>query len=109
MSDMTAADIDKLSARHASVLKTSRRAAWWPIGILAAALVYLTYAWFAFDIPSLIERARLDRGAIMATDSFAYKYHITWTARDREIVVDVEGGRGTEMDDPPAWVDRGDG
>jgi len=100
-SSTIAADID---SRHAGVIARSRRQAYLPIALFAATLLYLTYAFFAFDIPRLLSSSKLERGALLATDSFAHKVHITKTVRSGEVKISVEGQRDAVYDTPPDWI-----
>lgn len=104
MSAITESDSVRLQQVHAGVFKASRRASWVPILSLAGIFVYLFYAWFAFDIPGLIEKSRLDRGVILALDTVAHKYHVTRSNSSGDLRVDVESERDTIFDTPPAWV-----
>ncbi len=74
----------------------------------AVVLVYLAYVFFAFDIPGLAERARLDNAITLASDSWSYKTEVLRDNRTGEITVAVEGERkGTyPADAPPDWVTR---
>ena len=69
-------------------------------------LVYLTYIFFAFDLPGLAARARLDNAAILLSDFWSHKTHVTRDNRTREIVVAIEGeNKGTYPDGMvPDWV-----
>ena len=106
MSALSDAETVRLNQVYGGVLKTSRRASWVPILSLMGVFAYLVYAWFAFNIPELIEKSRLDRGAVLALDTFAYKYNVTRKNRDASVQVDVEGARDTVQETPPSWVIR---
>ncbi len=69
-------------------------------------LVYLTYIFFAFDLPGLAARARLDNAAILLSDFWSHKTHVTRDNRTGEIVVAIEGeNKGTYPDGMvPDWV-----
>lgn len=54
-------------------------------------LLYLAYAFFAFDVPGLAARARLDNAAILVSDFWSHKTHVTRDNRTDEIVVAIEG------------------
>ncbi len=75
-------------------------------GIPAVIAVYLTYIFFAFDLPGLAERANLDNAVTLASDSWSHKVHVTRDNRSGEITYAVEGERkGTYPDGMrPAWV-----
>ena len=71
-------------------------------------LTYLTYTFFAFDLPGLAARARLDNAAILLSDFWSHKTHVTRDNRSGELTVAIEGeAKGTY---PPAmlpdWVTR---
>ncbi|KQI73653.1 phosphonate ABC transporter permease [Loktanella sp. 5RATIMAR09] len=79
-------------------------------GIPAVIAVYLTYIFFAFDLPGLAERANLDNAVTLASDSWSHKVHVTRDNRSGEITYAVEGERkGTYLDGMrPAWVSGDD-
>ncbi|MFT4795525.1 MAG: phosphonate transport system permease protein [Paracoccaceae bacterium] len=58
-----------------------------------AALVYLAYAWVAFDVSGLIASAHPERAAILASDAVMHKTHVTADLRRGGIEVTVEGER----------------
>jgi len=83
-------------------------------------LMYLTYAFFAFDVAGLAARARLDNAAILLSDFWSHKTHVTRDNRTGEVVVAIEGeGKGTyppgvypdwvTVDGAVTTVDLGDG
>ncbi|MBD8875036.1 phosphonate ABC transporter, permease protein PhnE [Roseibium polysiphoniae] len=69
-------------------------------------LGYLIYTWFAFDVAGLLSKAQPDRAAILATDSVAYKVHVTKNIRRDQLEVAIEGERRAAYDDTnyPDWV-----
>ncbi|MDH2327341.1 phosphonate ABC transporter, permease protein PhnE [Cereibacter sp. SYSU M97828] len=75
--------------------------------IPAGILLYLTYAFFAFDIPGLAQRFRSDNAMIMISGAWSYKTHVTQDNR-RGTTVAIEGERRAtyEDDDWPEWVAR---
>ena len=77
----------------------------------AAVLVYLVYVFFAFDIPGLASRARMDNAATLVADSYSYKTHVERNNRTGEMTLAIEGERkGTYADDAwPDWVQRAPG
>ncbi|MFQ6550579.1 phosphonate ABC transporter, permease protein PhnE [Aestuariibius sp. 2305UL40-4] len=74
--------------------------------IPTALLVYFSYIFFAFDIPGLAERARLDNAVLLASDSWSYKTHITRDNRSGSVEYAIEGERKGEYPDGqrPDWV-----
>ncbi|MBN2631229.1 MAG: phosphonate ABC transporter, permease protein PhnE [Rhodobacteraceae bacterium] len=67
---------------------------------------YLLYTFFAFDIPGLAQRARLDNAAILLSDFWSHKTHVTRNNRTGDVVVAIEGeGKGTYPPGKmPDWV-----
>ncbi len=78
-------------------------------GMPAVILAYLVYIFFAFDIPGLAERARMDNARTLVADSYSYKTHVTRDNRSGDVSIAIEGERkgryapGTS----PAWVALG--
>ena len=72
----------------------------------AVILAYLAYVFFAFDVPGLFQRARLDNAVTLASDSWSYKTEVVRDHRSGDVDVAVEGERkGTyPKDAPPDWV-----
>jgi len=103
-SAMTADDIARISREHADILASHGRHWWWPVGMLVLVIVYLGYAFIAFDIPELIAKSRLDRGVLLGLDSVAYKVEVEKNLRRNEIEVSVEGERTAVYQTPPDWV-----
>jgi len=56
-------------------------------------LLYLTYIFFAFDVPGLMQRARMDNAAILLSDAVSYKTHVTRDNRHDTLSVSIEGSR----------------
>jgi phosphonate transport system permease protein len=97
-------DLRAEAARH---IRTKRNAA---IAIPAVILAYLLYIFFAFDVPGLVERARMDNAAILVADSYSYKTHVTRDNRSGQMQYAIEGearGRYPEGE-TPAWVSVSD-
>lgn len=90
-----------------SVFQNVRRRARFTIGVPVAILFYLTYTWFAFGVPDILSRAQPERAAILATDSVAYKIHVTKLLRRDLMEVAIEGERRATYDESnlPEWVD----
>lgn len=103
---MTAATPDVGNSDRAAVIAaviSRRRRLFAIIAVLAA---YLTYTWYAFDVPALLAKAELKRAVLLATDSVAHKVHITKNLRRDQLIIAVEGERTAEYKTPPAWVER---
>ncbi len=75
-------------------------------GIPAVILLYLTYIFFAFDLPGLAQRANLENAVTLASDSWSHKVHVTRDNRSGEVTYAVEGERkGTYPEgERPDWV-----
>lgn len=105
MSDATATAILKAEADQ---IFTRKRLIGFaiPAGILA----YLAYIFFAFDIPGLYERARMDNARALVADSYSYKTHVTRDNRSGDVTVAIEGERkGTyPQGTAPGWVSLGE-
>ncbi|SEO58107.1 phosphonate transport system permease protein [Salinihabitans flavidus] len=69
-------------------------------------VAYFTYIFFAFDVPGLMERARMDNARILIADSYSYKTHVTRDNRVGGITVAIEGeNKGTYPEGmTPDWV-----
>jgi len=91
--------------RHAVFAQVKRRALI-TMAVPLAILAYLTYTWFAFGVPDLLEKSRPERAVILATDSVAYKVHVVKDIRRDEVEVAIEGERTATYDpaDYPEWV-----
>ena len=74
--------------------------------IPAVILAYLTYIFFAFDIPGLAGRANLDNAVTLASYSWSHKVHVTRNNRSGEITYAVEGERKGRYPEGqrPDWV-----
>lgn len=68
--------------------------------------LYLLYAFFAFDVPGLAQRARMDNALILMSDFWSHKTHVTRDNRSGEVVIAIEGeGKGTYPEGMrPDWV-----
>jgi phosphonate transport system permease protein len=106
MSAITADEAGRLDATYGDVLRTHRRQFLWPVGLVVLVLAYLTYAFFAFGVPELIAKSRLDRGILLGLDSVAYKVHVEKNLRRDLFEVAVEGERTATYDPAslPDWV-----
>jgi phosphonate transport system permease protein len=90
------------------VTATFARRKLFAFGIPAAILVYLTYIIFAFDLPGLAQRARMGNAAILLSDFWSYKTHVTRNNASGEVVMAIEGeNKGTYSEAMlPDWVKR---
>jgi len=110
-----------LSAPTATpLLATFRKRRMFALSIPALILAYFTYIFFAFDIPGLAQRAKMDNAAILLSDFWSHKVHVTRDNRSGEVSSAVEGeakGRypaGTHpdwvtVDGSTTTIDLGDG
>ena len=75
-------------------------------GLPALVLVYLTYIFFAFDIPGLAERARMDNARTLVADSYSYKTHVARDNRTGDVSFAIEGERKGAYPEGqyPSWV-----
>ncbi|XHC11225.1 phosphonate ABC transporter, permease protein PhnE [Labrenzia sp. ac12] len=91
---------------QALVWNQVRQRAWLTVVVPLAIFTYLVYTWFAFGVPELLSRAQPERAVILATDSVAYKVHVTKSFRDNEFEVAIEGERTATYDNAkvPDWV-----
>ena len=65
-------------------------------------LAYLFYAAVSFDVAGLAARARLDNAAVLLSDFWSYKVHVTRDNRDDTVTSTIDGdGRNTVQ---PDWV-----
>ena len=97
-------DLRAEATRH---IRAKRNAA---IALPAVILAYLLYIFFAFEVPGLVERARMDNAAILVADSYSYKTHVTRDNRSGQMQYAIEGearGRYPEGE-TPAWVSVSD-
>ncbi len=57
------------------------------------ALLYLAYVFFAFDVPGLAERARLDNAMTLVSDAWSHKTHVTRETGGDRLEIAIEGER----------------
>lgn len=76
-------------------------------GIPAVILLYFVYVFFAFDVPGLAARAKLENAVTLVADSYSHKTHVTRDNRSDSFVIAIEGERkGTYAPDvTPDWVE----
>ena len=72
----------------------------------AVILAYLIYAAISFDVASLVQRARFDNAAILLSDFWSHKTHVTRDNRSGKLTVAIEGeSKGTYPPGMlPDWV-----
>ena len=99
---MTALSPNLAQSVTASFARKRRVAIAIPLVILA----YLIYAAISFDLASLAQRARFDNAAILLSDFWSHKTHVTRDNRSGELTVAIEGeGKGTYPANLiPDWV-----
>lgn len=106
---MATADIgfDLEAAKHDAARRISRKRML-AFGVPALVLAYLVYVAFAFDIPGLASRARMDNAQILLADMVSHKVHVTRDNRVGRTTVAIEGeNKGTYADDQwPDWIAR---
>ena len=78
-------------------------------GLPAIVIAYLTYIFFAFDIPGLTQSFEVDNARALVADSYSYKTHIARDNRTGEVTAAIEGERkGTyPAGSAPEWVTLG--
>ena len=81
---------------------------WWPIGMLITVLLYLTYAWGAFNMSDVLSGSRLEKGALLLSDAVSHKIHVTEDLRRGDFAVAIEGERTATYPNErtPNWVQR---
>ena len=57
----------------------------------ALILLYLGYAFVAFDIPGRAARARWENAAVLLSDFWSYKTHVTRDNRTGVVTTTIEG------------------
>jgi len=76
------------------------------LAVPALILAYLVYAAVSFDIAGLVQRARLDNAAILLSDFWSHKTHVTRDNRTGAVTIAIEGeNKGTyPAGMRPDWV-----
>lgn len=72
-------------------------------------LLYLTYIFFAFDVPGLADRVNVGNARTLVADTYSYKTHVARDNRDGTIEIAIEGERKGRYADgtAPDWVTLG--
>lgn len=99
------ANMNRADLRAQTVAMFSRKRAI-ALAIPAILLVYMSYIFFAFDVPGLVKRAKMDNAIILLSDAISYKIHVTQDNRRGGLAVSVEGSRRATFSDEqiPDWV-----
>jgi phosphonate transport system permease protein len=94
-----------------TILQKLRRKRRIALAVPAAIIAYLIYAAISFDIGSLVQRARFDNAAILLSDFWSHKTHVTRDNRSGDVTIAIEGeGKGTYPEGMrPDWVSIADG
>ena len=94
------------ATHHDAAAALIRRKRLFAAAVPAVIAAYFAYVFFAFDIPGLAERARLDNARVLVADSYSYKTHVTRDNRTGGISVAVEGSNKGRYPDgmTPDWV-----
>ena len=94
-----------------TILQKLRRKRRMAVAVPIAIIAYLVYAAISFDIGGLVQRARLDNAAILLSDFWSHKTHVTRDNRSGDVTVAIEGeGKGTYPEGMlPDWVTIADG
>lgn len=74
--------------------------------LLAGVVAYLVYIFFAFDMPGLAQRARLDNAAVLLRDTYSHRVQVTRDNRRDMTTVSIDGERNGQFpnDRWPDWV-----
>ncbi len=86
------------------MLRTKRNVA---IGLPTLLVAYLLYVFFAFDVPGLVDRARMDNAALLVADSYSHKIHVTRDGRnngDIRYAIEGEAKGAWPPGEKPVWV-----
>lgn len=80
-------------------------------GVPALILVYFAYVFVSFDVAGIASRARLDNAAILISDFWSHKTHVTRDNRNNEVTVAIEGENKGRYPEGmlPDWVTMDDG
>jgi phosphonate transport system permease protein len=73
------------------ILGTFRRRRIAALSVPAVIVFYLAYVFVAFDIAGLAQRARMDNAAILLSDFWSHKVHVTRDNRSGTVTTAIEG------------------
>jgi phosphonate transport system permease protein len=102
MTDATLS-LEPVKASADAIFRRKRLTAY---AVPAIIIAYLAYIAIAFDVVGLTQRASMENAAILASDSWSYKTHITRDNRRGGTSYAIEGERKGAYPDGtrPAWV-----
>ena len=81
-----------------TVTRSFERKRRFAIGVPLVIVAYLVYAAISFDIAGLIGRARMDNAAILLSDFWSHKTHVSRDNRSGTVEVAIEGeSKGTYL------------
>ncbi|MFY0682120.1 MAG: phosphonate ABC transporter, permease protein PhnE [Thalassovita sp.] len=80
------------------------------LAVPAVILAYLTYIFFAFEVPSLWYKANADNARSLVADTYSYKTHVTRDNRSGAVSVAIEGEKKGRYPEgvTPSWVEMGE-
>ncbi|KAB2951134.1 MAG: phosphonate ABC transporter, permease protein PhnE [Rhizobiaceae bacterium] len=95
-----------LPARKAAADRIFARKRLFSIGVPALIMIYLAYVIFAFDVPGIAARAKMENARILLADTYSYQTHVERDNRRAGIKVAIEGeSKGTYAAGKwPDWV-----
>jgi phosphonate transport system permease protein len=88
---MTASTAAASIAGADTIIRSFNRKRTMAFAIPAAIIAYLVYAAISFDLAGLAQRARFDNAAILLSDFWSYKTHVTRDNRSGQLEVAIEG------------------
>lgn len=90
----------------ATLTRSFARRRLFALAVPVAILAYLAYAFVAFDVAGLAQRARWDNAQVLLSDFWSYKTHVTRDNRSGKLTVAIEGeSKGTYgPGQSPDWV-----
>lgn len=98
-------DSQRIYTQYVQVINASRRQALWPIAIIFLGIGYLIYSGFALGVHDKLANIRIDRGMILATDTFAHKYHVIKRFKKDQYEINLEGTRDHDLTtNLPEWI-----
>lgn len=102
---MTAIDTAITDPREAA-LRLFARNRTVALAVPTVLMPHLVYIFFAFDVPGLAQRAKLDNAVILLSDAVSYKIHVTRDNRSDTLAVSVEGSRRAVFPEAriPDWI-----